>query len=69
MQARDFCFWLQGFFELTAGKDELTAEQGNMIRTHLALVFQHDAGIKKAEMEHFAQLPLRPARITPYVHC
>ncbi len=52
MQARDFCFWLQGYFELAAGKDELTAEQANTIRAHFALVFQHDAGIKKAEMAH-----------------
>jgi hypothetical protein len=46
MQARDFCFWLQGYFEIaeeTAQKPApLTADQVDMIRRHLALVFKHE---------------------------
>ena len=44
MQARDFCFWLQGYFEIQGG-DALTAERVAVIRQHLGLVFQHDASI------------------------
>lgn len=42
MTARDFCYWLQGFFELSGGKPTLTAEQADLIRRHLSLVFAHD---------------------------
>lgn len=41
MQPRDFCYWLQGFFELTK-TDELTPEQVGEIKKHLYNVFQHD---------------------------
>lgn len=36
----DFCYWLQGYFELT-NSNELTPEQVVMIRKHLNLVFLH----------------------------
>lgn len=53
MTSRDFCFWLQGFFELVMapGNAEpnltrllagLSAAQVEMIRRHLALVFKHE---------------------------
>lgn len=52
MTARDFCYWLQGYFEvLHAGKfppeaaaalKGLSGEQADVIRRHLALVFAHD---------------------------
>ena len=35
---RDFCYWLQGFFELT-NNNELSEQQIQMIKNHLALVF------------------------------
>jgi hypothetical protein len=41
MTSRDFCYWLQGFFEI-AEPDKLTAEQVCTIRQHLALVFVHE---------------------------
>lgn len=41
MKSRDFCFWLQGFFELT-DSDEPTPEQVRNIRKHLQLVFIHE---------------------------
>jgi hypothetical protein len=40
MTSRDFCFWLQGFFEISGDK-ALSAEQGATVRKHLALVFKH----------------------------
>jgi hypothetical protein len=62
MQTRDFCFWLQGLFEV-AKPETLSKEQVDLIRVHLDLVFQHDAGIKKAEMAH--PLPAAPAQVPP----
>ena len=41
MQSRDFCFWLQGFFEI-ANPQELDQQQTKIIRQHLALVFRHE---------------------------
>lgn len=44
MKSRDFCYWLQGYFELenTNCSDALTQKQVNTIRNHLALVFKHE---------------------------
>lgn len=36
----DFCYWLQGHFELNDSND-LTPEQVQTIRNHLNLVFEH----------------------------
>jgi hypothetical protein len=41
MQARDFAFWLQGFFEIS-NPEQITKEQTEMIKKHLALVFYHE---------------------------
>lgn len=41
MKSRDFCYWLQGYFELSS-KDGLTKEQVDIIRAHLAMVFIHE---------------------------
>ena len=42
MTSRDFCYWLQGFFELNGGDKKISVEQSHMIRRHLALVFKHE---------------------------
>lgn len=44
MTARDFCFWLQGYFEV-AGIDPawgIPRDKAEVIQRHLALVFAHD---------------------------
>lgn len=41
MTSRDFCFWLQGFFELSNEK-YLSEAQTNTIKKHLAMVFIHE---------------------------
>ena len=38
MNSQEFCYWLQGFFELSEGK-KLTPKQVKIIKDHLALVF------------------------------
>lgn len=42
MQSRDFCFWLQGFFELSDNTAPITAHQAALISRHLDLVFAHE---------------------------
>ncbi len=45
MTSRDFCYWLQGWFELNGTIDHregATPETLNTIRNHLALVFKHE---------------------------
>jgi hypothetical protein len=53
MTSRDFCFWLQGYFELQKLSQPLTIEQSEMIRKHLQLVFIHeiDPSIDKGNKE------------------
>lgn len=42
--SRDFCYWLQGYFELLPddGKKGLTQHQTKQIQNHLKLVFRHE---------------------------
>ena len=41
MKATEFCYWLQGMFELAEPK-ALDEQQTELIRRHLAMAFQHD---------------------------
>jgi len=41
MTSRDFCFWLHGYFEIS-GKSDISIDQVDMVKRHLALVFKHD---------------------------
>jgi hypothetical protein len=41
MTSRDFCFWLQGYFELSDDK-ELSEHQIDLIKSHLDMVFVHE---------------------------
>lgn len=57
MQSRDFCYWLQGFFEITAASSNrppegLTQGQAEMIQKHLALVFQHEIDPAMGDKKH-----------------
>jgi len=45
MRSRDFCFWLQGFFEIAEASGtaaNFSASQVDCIRRHLAMVFKHE---------------------------
>lgn len=47
MTSRDFCFWLQGFFELRKAESNfdpnpISATQVDMIERHLNMVFEND---------------------------
>ena len=41
MNTIDFCFWLQGHFELNPN-NQLTTKQVKVIKNHLYLVFKHE---------------------------
>lgn len=41
MKARDFCYWLQGYFELSTTVD-IKPQQLTTIKNHLNMVFIHE---------------------------
>lgn len=58
MTSRDFCYWLQGYFELT-GKDnirEIPQWQIEKIRNHLAMVFKHEIDPSFGDKKHQDEL-------------
>lgn len=55
MTSRDFAYWLQGLFEI--GKPtELNAEQTDLIKRHLAMVFVHEIDPSAGSAAHQAEL-------------
>lgn len=56
MSSRDFCYWLQGHFELSAAQGGLTQEQADKIKNHLAMVFVHEIDPAAGEAAHQAKL-------------
>lgn len=61
MTSRDFCYWLQGYFEIEqqrAGEPApmLGSDQVACIRAHLALVFKHEIDPSMGPPEHQAEL-------------
>lgn len=57
MTSRDFCFWLQGYFEITGVPLEgFGREQVAAIRNHLALVFKHEIDPSMGPPAHQAAL-------------
>lgn len=68
MTSRDFCYWLQGYFEINGAEpiDDggLSQPQVGMIKRHLALVFKHeiDPSIPDptGELQSIHDGPLKP---------
>ena len=65
MKSRDFCYWLQGYFELHGNRPvrpephddmALSGYQVEMIRKHLALVFKHDIDPSAGSAAHQEEL-------------
>ena len=61
MTSRDFCYWLQGFFELVNQPGVQTpstfnCDQTECIRKHLALVFKHEIDPSAGPPAHQAAL-------------
>jgi hypothetical protein len=62
MQGRDFCFWLQGFFELNEHAGEINEDQASLIRRHLDLVFAHEnaASLRERPVDAPKPVPAPP---------
>jgi hypothetical protein len=60
MTSREFCYWLQGFFELQEGAGTpsivLTAAQVQVVKNHLNMVFKHEIDPSLGPPEHQAKL-------------
>lgn len=66
MTSRDFCYWLQGFLEITSeGRTndheqtvatEMNCRQVDSIRAHLAMVFKHEIDPSHGPPKHQAAL-------------
>ena len=55
MSSENFAFWLQGFFELT-NVTEIDANQTDLIKRHLNMVFKHDIDPKMGDDTHQQEL-------------
>jgi hypothetical protein len=42
MYSQDFCYWLQGYFELSGVNPSLDEDQVKVVINHLNLVFKHE---------------------------
>lgn len=59
MQSRDFCYWLQGFFELREAnkcKEALSDASVKCIKQHLNLVFKHEIDPSMGDEKHQEEL-------------
>ncbi len=58
MTSRDFCFWLQGYFEIKedTGYHDLSADQVEIVKKHLALVFKHEIDPSMGGKDHQKEL-------------
>lgn len=61
MTSKEFCYWLQGFFEIGCNhvpnsKLELSESQIQIIRDHLNMVFKHEIDPSYGSPEHQAEL-------------
>lgn len=51
MRSRDFCYWLQGYFEISQNTG-LSKDQVECIKKHLNLVFKHEIDPEMGDEEH-----------------
>jgi len=66
MTSRDFCYWLQGYFEV-ADPESIPEEQVEVIKNHLSMVFVHeiDPSFPEGQQEaltsaHIGKKPAKP---------
>ena len=64
MTSRDFCYWLQGYFEIHGNRPvqepestyNLNDSQVEMIKNHLAMVFKHEIDPSFGDKKHQDEL-------------
>lgn len=59
MTPKEFCYWLQGYFELTNHTD-LTQDQVRIVKDHLAIVFNQEPKLL-SDAKPFISFPEIPA--------
>jgi len=64
MTSRDFCYWLQGIFEVADPK-QLDERATAQIKAHLAMVFVHEIDPSMGDAEHQAKLDAAHASTPP----
>ena len=71
MRARDFAYWLQGYFEVAQPK-QIGTNETEMIKKHLALVFKHEIDPEMGDEKHQTELNaihnginLTPSKLNP----
>jgi hypothetical protein len=64
MTSRDFCYWLQGLFEMTDTKT-LSEQQVQIIKNHLNMVFHHeiDPSFPKEQQQRLSEIHTSGIRI------
>lgn len=55
MTSRDFCYWLQGYFEVSQPW-RISKEETEMIKKHLNLVFKHEIDPSMGDEKHQNEL-------------
>lgn len=73
MNAQEFCYWLQGFFEITEASsnrapDGFTEGQARMIREHLALVFNKVTPQASPASDTYAWPPVGRSGLWPHAN-
>lgn len=56
MTSRDFCYWLQGYFEIGPENEPLSQRQIHIIKNHLAMVFKHEIDPSHGDAAHQKEL-------------
>lgn len=60
MTERQFCYWLQGYFELSESQ-EISKEQAQIIQDHLQLVFKKETPYRNTDIDDWRdRLTLTP---------
>lgn len=72
MTSRDFCYWLQGYFELLSHDDPNTVDyldhkQVDTMRKHLSMVFKHEIDPSFGDEQH--QATLSSLHHKPRINC
>lgn len=66
MKSVEFCYWLQGLFEL-GNPTTLNAEQTDLVKRHLAMVFHHEIDPSYGKLSQVAldaiHEPLKPGAV------
>jgi hypothetical protein len=79
MKSTEFCYWLQGLFEL-ANPQSLDARQTDLIKRHLNLVFKHeiDPSYPESQQQELNQIhaghqttgmQLNPSGVSELIRC